>query len=143
MAVKRATKKAGKKAAVSSKKEKVNVRVKRTSPATKKKSAIKEKQTRIQIFQHIAEETGLTKTQVESVFSTLSEHIGAHMRPRGSGEYTIPMSGIKISRVKKKATRARKMISPLTNQEVVIAAKPARNVIKLRALKVLKETVEK
>lgn len=101
----------------------------------------KEKQTRIEILRSLADSTGLAKTEVESVFSTLTEMIISHMKKKGSGEFTIPMTGIKVRRVKKKATKARKMVSPLTGQEVTIAGKPARHAVKISALKVLKEAV--
>jgi hypothetical protein len=65
------------------------------------------------------------------------------MSKKGSGEFTIPDSGVKIRRMKKPATKARKMISPFTGQEITVKAKPARNVIKVTALKGLKESAEK
>ena len=98
----------------------------------------KEKQTRIEILQTVAGTTGLSKTQVESVFAVVTELLQNHMKKKGSGEFTIPMTGIKIRRIKKKATKARKMVSPLTGQEVIIPAKPPRSAIKLTALKTLK-----
>lgn len=101
----------------------------------------KEKQTRIEILQTIASITDLSKTQVEAVFATVTELLQNHMKKKGSGEFTIPMTGIKIRRIKKKATKARNMVSPLTKQEVVIPAKPARSAIKLTALKSLKTAV--
>lgn len=101
----------------------------------------KEKQTRIEILRSLAENTGLTKIQVEMVFSSLTDMIISHVRKKGSGEFTIPMTGIKVRRVKKKATKARKMLSPLTGQEVVIPGKPARHAIKISPLKVLKTAV--
>ena len=101
----------------------------------------KEKQTRVEILRGIAERTDLSKNQVELVFETLTEMIVSHMKKRGSGEFTIPMTGVKVRRVKKKATKTRTMVSPLTGQEVVIAGKPSRSAIKISALKVLKEAV--
>lgn len=101
----------------------------------------KEKQTRIEILRTLSETTGLARNEVESVFSSLTDMIISHMRKKGSGEFTIPMTGIKVRRVKKKATKARKMVSPLTGQEVTIAGKPARHAVKISALKVLKEAV--
>lgn len=98
----------------------------------------REKQTRIEILRSIAESTGLSKVQIESVFSGLTTLLHAHMRKRGSGEFTVPMVGIKVRRVKKKATKSRKMVSPLTGQEALIPGKPARMAIKLTALKPLK-----
>jgi nucleoid DNA-binding protein len=43
--------------------------------------------------------------------------------------------------VRKPATKERKGINPFTGQETTFAAKPARNVIKIRALKALKDMV--
>lgn len=103
-----------------------------------KQSLGREKQTRVQILRTLAEQTGLHKGQVETVFESLKELILAHMKKRGSGEFTIPMTGIKVRRIKKKPTKERTMVSPLTGQEVVIAGKPARQAIKISALKVLK-----
>lgn len=110
--------------------------------AQAKQTLGREKQTRIEILRSIADTANLSKVQVESVFEALTALITAHIRKRGSGEFTIPMAGIKVRRVKKKATKTRKMVSPLTGQEVVIAGKPARSAVKISALKVLKEAVQ-
>lgn len=106
-----------------------------------KQSLGREKQTRIEILRTLSDNTGLSKSQIETVFSSLTELIVSHMRKRGSGEFTIPMTGIKVRRVKKKASKPRTMVSPLTGQEVEIAGKPARHAIKISALKVLKAAV--
>lgn len=122
-------------------KVKVNVKVKKEKVMAKTVTQ-KDKQTRVEILQTLAEQTNLTRVQVESLFDAMNKVIAAHMKKRGSGEFTIPKTGIKLRRIKKKATKARKMVSPLTGQEVVIAAKPARYAVKLTALKTLKEMVE-
>lgn len=106
--------------------------------STQKQIMGKEKQTRIEILRTISEMVDLPKVQVEGVFTALTSLLHAHMRKKGSGEFTIPMVGIKVRRVKKKATKSRKMLSPLTGQEVVIAGKPARMAVKISALKPLK-----
>lgn len=133
----------------SSDKQKVNVRVKKekAAPRAAAKSVAqpalqKAKQTRIEILQSLAEQTNLTRTQVESLFDAMNKVIAGHMKKRGSGEFTIPKTGIKLRRIKKKATKERRMVSPLTGQEVTIAAKPARYAVKLTALKTLKEMIE-
>jgi len=118
---------------------KVNMKVKKVAP---KVSVQKDKQTRIEILQSLAEQTSLSRVQVEAVFDALNTVIEGHMKKRGSGEFTIPKTGIKLRRIKKKATKARKMVSPLTGKEVTIAAKPARFSVKLSALKTLKEMIE-
>jgi nucleoid DNA-binding protein len=46
---------------------------------------------------------------------------------------------VKIKVVHKPATKARKGINPFTKQEQMFKAKPARNVIKVRPLKALKD----
>lgn len=130
----RAVKKTAEKAKV-----KVNVKVKKVAA---KAVVLKDKQTRIEILQSLAQQTNLTRVQVESLFDALNKVIEGHMKKRGSGEFTIPKTGIKLRRIKKKATKARRMVSPLTGQEVTIAAKPARFTVKLSALKTLKEMIE-
>jgi hypothetical protein len=101
----------------------------------------RKKQTRIEILRSIAGNTGLPKVQIESVFSALTLLLHAHMQKRGSGEFTVPVVGIKVRRVKKKATKPRTMVSPLTGQEALIPGKPARLAVKLTALKPLKLAV--
>src|SRR5690348_12780824 len=99
---------------------------KKSKKATPQKQTLgKDKQTRIEILRTVSEMVDLPKVQIEAVFSALTELLHSHMCKRGSGEFTIPMVGIKVRRVKKKATKSRKMLSPLTGQEVVIAGKPA------------------
>ncbi|MCS5712742.1 HU family DNA-binding protein [Candidatus Berkiella aquae] len=103
--------------------------------------AIKEKQTRIEIFQTISDETGLKRVDVEKVFAEMAKLVKAHMKKQGSGEIMIPKMGIKIRKVRRKPTKKRVMVSPLTGKEVVIPPKPARDDIKLVALKGLKESL--
>jgi hypothetical protein len=79
---------------------------------------------------------------VESVFDANQALMKAHLAKNGSGQYTIPKTGIKVKRVRKKATKQRTMVSPLNQMEFVIPSKPARDVVKLYALKIAKELVE-
>ena len=56
------------------------------------------------------------------------------------GQFTVP--GLcKITVLRKPATKERKGINPFTNEETTFAAKPARNVVKIRPLKGLKDMV--
>lgn len=103
--------------------------------------AITAKQTKTQIVAAIADSTGLSKKDVAAVFTTMAGMVEAHMKKNGSGEFTIPEVGVKIRRHRKPATKARKMISPFTGEQITVKAKPARNTVKLTALKGLKETV--
>ena len=107
----------------------------------KRVPAISKKQTKTQIIQAISEETNLTKKEVASVFSSMEELIERHMKKRGSGEFTIPNTGVKIRRVKRPARKARMGRNPATGEAVKIAAKPAQNIIRISALKALKDTL--
>ncbi|OQX45818.1 MAG: DNA-binding protein, partial [Candidatus Sedimenticola endophacoides] len=101
------TKKTAKKSAVKkapTAKKKV-VAKKKAAPA--KPKSIAAKQTKLQIIQAIAEETGLTRKQVGEVFSSLGTLVQRHIQRRGSGEFAIPETGVKIRRVKKPARKAR------------------------------------
>ncbi|RMG33778.1 MAG: DNA-binding protein [Gammaproteobacteria bacterium] len=108
----------------------------------KKVKAIANKMTKTQIITHIAESTGLTKKQVGDVFAELGDLITAHMKRRGSGEFTIPDTGVKIRRVKKPARKARMGRNPATGEPMKIAAKPASTTVRVTALKALKETIK-
>lgn len=111
------------------------------SSATTKLKSISEKQTRIDILRTIAEETGLTAKQVKDVFQTASSMAKRHIMKRGSGEFSIPEMAIKITRKTRPATKKRMGRNPRTGESVMIAARPKREVIKIRALKGLKEAL--
>lgn len=110
--------------------------------APAKLKSITSKQTKTQIIQAIAEDTELTRKQVAEVFGSLGELIQRHMQKRGSGEFTIPETGVKVRRVRKPARKARMGRNPATGEAIKIAAKPASTVVKVTALKGLKETVQ-
>ena len=59
---------------------------------------------------------------------------------RGPGTFTVP-GLMKIKVVRKPATKARKGTNPFTGEEMMFKAKPARNVVKVQALKGLKDMV--
>jgi nucleoid DNA-binding protein len=109
--------------------------------APKRAPAIASKQTKTQIIQALTESTGLSKKEVTSVFSELGNLIERHMRKRGSGEISIPETGVKIRRVKKPARKARMGRNPATGESIKIAAKPASTTVRVTALKALKDTV--
>ncbi len=108
------------------------------APAVK---AITSKMTKTQIIAALAETTDLTKKDVANVFAALGNMIEGHMKRRGSGEFTIPDTGVKIRRVKKPARKARMGRNPATGEEMKIAAKPASTVVRVTALKALKDTI--
>ncbi len=106
-----------------------------TSPVVR---AITTKQTKTQILTAIAEETGLTRSQVAAVFTSMDSLITRHMMKRGSGEFTIPDVGLKVRKVVKPRTKARMGRNPATGEAIKIAAKPQRTVIKAVPLVAMK-----
>jgi nucleoid DNA-binding protein len=133
-AVKKTTKKAVKKTAKKT--------TKRAAPVAKKVGpAIKTPMRKSEIFSKIAEDTDLTRKQVSAVFDSLAELMNRHLKKRAAGEFTVPgLMKLKVTR--KPATKARKGINPFTGEETVFKAKPARNVVKVRPLKKVKEMAE-
>ena len=91
-----------------------------------------------EIVSGIADATGLTKKQVNSVFEAMAGQIKTSLSSRGPGAYAIP-GLMKLVVVRKPAVPARKGINPFTGQETMFKAKPARNVVKIRPLKNLKD----
>ena len=106
----------------------------------KKLTAVKTPMTKTQILTEIAEGTELTRKQVAAVFDNLSDMIERHVKPRAAGKFTMP-GLMKIEAVKKPAKKARKGINPFTGEETMFKAKPAHTVVKVKALKALKEMV--
>jgi nucleoid DNA-binding protein len=93
-----------------------------------------------EIVSGIADATGLTKKQVNSVFEAMAGQIKKSLGRSGPGTYTVP-GLMKLVVVRKPAVKARKGINRFTGEEVMFKAKPARNVVKIRPLKNLKATV--
>jgi nucleoid DNA-binding protein len=114
---------------------------KKTAVAAPAVKAIGTKMTKTQIIAAIADSTELTKKDVAGVFTALGTLVEAHMKRRGSGEFTIPDTGVKIRRVKKPARKARMGRNPATGEAMKIAAKPASTVVRVSALKALKDTI--
>lgn len=96
--------------------------------------------TKSEIITGIAEETGLSKKQVNSVFEAMADQIRKSLGRRGPGAYSIP-GLMKLTVVRKPATKARKGVNPFTGEETTFKAKPARNIVKIRPLKNLKDMV--
>ncbi|HLF67388.1 MAG TPA: HU family DNA-binding protein [Gammaproteobacteria bacterium] len=91
-----------------------------------------------QLITTIAECSGVGKKEVGAVFDALYDVIEQHIKRRGPQLFTMPgLAKIKV--IHKPATKARKGINPFTGEPTTFKAKPARNVVKVLALKKLKE----
>jgi len=109
----------------------------------KKKTAAKaaaKPPTKAQLLSKIADETGLTRKDVDAVFESLNAEIKRNIGRRGPGVFNVP-GLLKIKTVKKPATKSRKGINPFTGEEITIKAKPARKAVKVQPLKGLKEMI--
>ncbi|MBA2653987.1 MAG: HU family DNA-binding protein [Gammaproteobacteria bacterium] len=116
---------------------------KTAAPApAKKKSSVSEAFTKSQVLNFLAENAGIKKKDVTNVMSALADLMEMHLgNKRGPGEFVVP-GLMKCRVVRKPATKARKGINPFTKEETVFQAKPARNIVKIRPLKKLKDMVE-
>lgn len=92
------------------------------------------------VLNALADRTGLTKKEVGSVLDELGNLIGKNLGKKGPGVFNVP-GLMKITVQHKKATPAREGINPFTKEKTIFKAKPARNVVKIRPLKGLKEMV--
>jgi len=133
MAAKKAVKKARKRAPVK------KASKKKATPK-KKITAAKAAMTKSAMMDEVAGNTGLTKKQVSSVFEELSVLIERHIKKGAAGKFVLP-GLMKIEVKRKPATKARKGINPFTGEETIFKAKPARNVVKIRPLKKMKDMV--
>jgi len=101
-----------------------------------KKKAGAKPPTKTELFNNIAEATGLNKKQVGAVFDALTAEIEKAVQ--NAGQFTMP-GLLKIVVQHKPAMPAREVRNPATGEMVMAAPKPARNVVKVRPLKALKD----
>lgn len=96
--------------------------------------------TKTQLIAAMADETGLTKAQVTSVFDSFANQTRKAVGRNGPGAITLP-GMLKILKIKKPARPAKKGVpNPFKPGELMdVAAKPATNVVKVRPLKGLKD----
>ena len=88
--------------------------------------AEKKAPTKTQVLSTIAEETGLTKKDIQGVLDSLSGLIGKNIAKKGPGVFTVP-GLMKVKRVDKPAKKAQKNVpNPFKPGETMdVAAKPA------------------
>lgn len=106
----------------------------------KRAKAAAKARTKTEIYRNIADATELTRKQVAAVFDSMSTMIKKDLSSRGPGSFTIP-GLLKVTVVKKPATKEREGVNPFTGEPTIFKAKPARRVVKARALKGLKDMV--
>lgn len=96
--------------------------------------------TKSQFQSAIAEKTELSKKEVAGVLDAMAEVIKDNLGAMGPG--VVNVNGLmKIEKKHKPAVPERKGINPFTGEEQMFKAKPARDVVKVRPLKSLKDMV--
>lgn len=105
--------------------------------ATQTKKAM----TKTDMLNSLSESTGLSKKDVGAVIDGLGQLIGDSMGKKGPGVFNLA-GLVKIEVVQKKASPAKTMPNPFKPGEMMqVAAKPAKKVVKVKALKGLKDMV--
>src|SRR5262245_7914618 len=105
-----------------------------------KVAASQKPRSKSEVFQTIGQHVGIHRRDVAAMFHALGGIIKADLSKMGVGVSNIP--GLLSITVKRKpATPARLGINPFTKEQVMFKAKPARNVVKVRPLKALKDMV--
>jgi nucleoid DNA-binding protein len=114
---------------------------KKAKPAVSRKaSAVSKQFTKSEIVREVAAAVEISTKQASRVLEELAFIIERHLKKGGPGIFVLPGLA-KFQVIHKPATKARKGINPFTGEETMFKAKPARNVVKVRALKKLKDMV--
>ena len=129
------------------KKMKTTKKVIATRPVSKldltkplKVSAAAKPRSKSDVFATIAQHADLHRRDVAAVFHALGALIKADLSKLGAGVFKIP-GMLRIAVTRKPATKARMGVNPFTKEEVMLKAKPARNVVRVRPLRGLKDMV--
>lgn len=102
-----------------------------------KLGAVSEPMAKSALLQHIANNTQLARKQVAAVIEELSAVVAAHVNKKSKGQFVMP-GLFKITVVRKPAQKGGKKVI-MMGKEVITKAKPARNVVRIRPLKKLKD----
>lgn len=120
------------------KRKSTNGKAAATKLAAKKLPTVKEALTKGGVIKTITDVTNVSRKDVSAVLDCLNQLIERHVKTGGPGKFVMP-GLMKIVVIKKPATKAREGVNPFTGEKMMFKAKPARRVIKIRALKSLKE----
>ncbi|TMB58292.1 MAG: hypothetical protein E6J56_03205 [Deltaproteobacteria bacterium] len=103
-------------------------------------AAAKTPRSKSEVFDAVAQHVGIRRRDVAGVFHVVGSIIRADLAKGGPG--VVKLAGLmRITVQRKPATKARMGINPFTKEEVMFKAKPARNVVKVRPLRLLKDMV--
>ena len=132
---------AAKRASAKSKRKSVTKKPAMKAAPKKVMPVVKDPLTKGGILRAVMGMTCLPKRDVTGVLDAMGTLIEMHVRSRGPGKFVMP-GLLKISVVKKPARPARRGINPFTGEEVMFKAKPAHKVVKVKALRKLKDMAD-
>lgn len=92
--------------------------------------------TKSELISDLASKTSLHKNQIKDVFEALESIVEKYIK---NGIPVVIPNLCKIYVHKRPASSARQMKSPATGEMISVSAKPARKVVKVKAVKNLKE----
>jgi len=107
---------------------------------TRKITVVKKPMTKNAIIEEIAQNAELNKKQVSSVLDELAILIERHIKKRAPGQFTLP-GLMKIEVKKRPAAKKREGRNPRTGEKMIIKAKPAHRVVRIKPLKGLKNMI--
>lgn len=96
--------------------------------------------TKTQFVATLAEKSGLDKKQTASALDAMNAIVAQQLGKSGPGEVLIP-GLLSMNIIKKPATPQHEGVNPFTKEPMTYKAKPARRVIKMKALKSLKDVI--
>lgn len=108
--------------------------------AKKAAAAAKKAMSKSELLAALSEKSGLGKKEVSSVLDAVEGLLADTLSKKGTGIFQLP-GLLKIHVATKPATPAKKGKNPRTGDIIDIPAKKERKVVKVRALKKLKEMI--
>ena len=108
--------------------------------SARKITAVKKPMSKSAIINELTQNTQLNKKQVSSVLDELTILIERHIKKRSPGQFTLP-GLMKIEVKKKPATKKREGRNPRTGEKMIIKAKPAHKVVRIKPLKRMKDMI--
>lgn len=111
-----------------------------TTPVAKTKGARAKVRTQAELIAHLAERAGLDKQRVKALLAALTAVAVVDLNRAEIGKFTIP-GLVTLRVVRKPATQQHEGLNPFSRKLMTFAARPARNVIKSRYPKKLRDSI--
>tara|TARA_Y200000002_G_C22129070_1_gene434074 strand:+ start:75 stop:446 length:372 start_codon:yes stop_codon:yes gene_type:complete len=117
-------------------KKKADKRPEKAAEAEKMKP-VKIKLSKSQVLEALADDSGMSKSEVKKLWGSLERLIEASICDQGYGQFTLP-GLMKVTTVRRPAIKARRGINPFTKEETRFKAKPASTGVRIQPLKKMK-----